>query len=117
MFVFFTTDLQSDRLVPTRTVLAKSSDDGISFGKSLYTLSTNKFIHISCEVIDNENINGLPTNSGKGLLIWGSSVHRKSDIFLALMPLNEITNKSSIRYFAGFVSSDSKNVLWKDKEE
>jgi hypothetical protein len=118
MFVFFTTDLQPDGLVPTRTVLAKSRDGGISFGKSLYTLSTGKFIHISCEVIDNEKINGLPTNSGKGLLIWGSSVHRKSDIFLAHMPLNEITNKSSIRYFAGFESSsDSKKVLWKVNEE
>jgi hypothetical protein len=118
MFVFFTTDLQPDGLVPTRTVLAKSRDGGISFGKSLYTLSTGKFIHISCEVIDNEKINGLPTNSGKGLLIWGSSVHRKSDIFLAHMPLNEITNKSSIRYFAGFESSsDSKKPLWKINEE
>jgi len=117
MFVFFTTDLQSDELVPTRTVLAKSTDEGIYFGKTLYTLSTSKFIHISCEVIDNEKINGLPTNSGKGLLIWGSSVHRKSDIFLAHMPLNEITNKSSIRYFAGFASADSKKILWKINEE
>jgi len=117
MFVFFTTDLQPDGLVPTRTVLAKSTDDGIYFGKSLYTLSTSKFIHISCEVIENEKINGLPTNSGKGLLIWGSSVHRKSDIFLAHMPLNEITNKSSVRYFAGFASSDTKKPLWKINEE
>jgi Domain of unknown function (DUF4185) len=117
MFVFFTTDLQPDGLVPTRTVLAKSSDDGISFEKLLYTLSTGKFIHISCEIIDNESINGLPTISGKGLLIWGSSVHRKSDIFLAHMPLNDITNKSSIRYFAGFALSDSKKPLWKNNEE
>jgi len=117
MFVFFTTDLQPDGLVPTRTVLAKSNDDGISFGKSLYTFSTSKFIHISCEIINNEKIDGLPINRGKGLLIWGSSVHRKSDIFLAHIPLNEITNKSSIRYFAGFASSDSKKALWKTKEE
>jgi len=117
MFVFFTTDLQPDVLVPTRTVLVKSNDDGISFGKSLYTFSTSKFIHISCEIINNEKIDGLPINSGKGLLIWGSSVHRKSDVFLAHMPLNEITNKSSIRYFAGFASSDSKKALWKTKEE
>ena len=117
MFVFFTTDLQPDVLVPTRTVLVKSNDDGISFGKSLYTFSTSKFIHISCEIINNEKIDGLPIKSGKGLLIWGSSVHRKSDVFLAHMPLNEITNKSSIRYFAGFASSDSKQALWKTKEE
>ena len=117
MYVFFTTDLQPDVLVPTRTVLVKSNDDGISFGKSLYTFSTSKFIHISCEIINNEKIDGLPINSGKGLLIWGSSVHRKSDVFLAHMPLNEITNKSSIRYFAGFASSDSKKALWKTKEE
>ena len=117
MFVFFTTDLQPDGLVPTRTVLAKSNDDGISFGKSLYTFSTSKFIHISCEIINNEKIDGLPINRDKGLLIWGSSVHRKSDIFLAHIPLNEITNKSSIRYFAGFASSDSKKALWKTKEE
>lgn len=117
MYVFFTTDLQPDSLVPTRTILAKSSDNGIYFGKSFYTLSTKKFIHISCEIINNEKIAGLPTTIGKGLLIWGSGVHRKSDIFLAHIPLNEITNKSSIRYFAGFESLSSKKPIWKINEE
>src|SRR5215211_2693416 len=117
MYIFFTTDLQPDGLVPTRTVLAKSSDGGIHFGKSLYTLSTKKFIHISCEIISNEKIAELPTTIGKGLLIWGSGIHRKSDIFLAHIPLSEVTNKSSIRYFAGFESLNSKKPLWKINEE
>lgn len=81
MYIFFTTDSQPDGLVPTRTVLAKSSDGGIYFGKSLYTLSTKKFIHISCEIISNEKISEFPTTIGKGLLIWGIGIHRKSDFF------------------------------------
>jgi hypothetical protein len=117
MYIFFTTDLQPDGLVPTRTVLAKSGDGGIYFGKSLYTLSTKKFIHISCEIISNEIIAELPTTIGKGLLIWGSGIHRKSDIYLAHIPLSEVTKKSSIRYFAGFESLNSKKPLWKINEE
>ena len=67
MYIFFTTDLQSNGLVPTRTVLVKSSDGGIYFGKSLYTLSTKNFIHVSCEIINNGKIAELLTTIDKGL--------------------------------------------------
>src|SRR3712207_4125631 len=96
MYVFFTTDLFPETfLSPTRSILARSNDGGIHFGKPLYTLSTDKFIHVSAQVIDNHILQGLPEKAGEGLLIWGTGEHRKSDIYLAYIPLAEINNRSS----------------------
>ncbi len=116
MYVFFTTDLKkSGRIQPTRTVLARSIDGGYNFSKPLYTLSKDKFIHVSVEKVDSENIDGIPKTSSKGLLIWGTGEHRKSDVFLAYAPLDEITNRSSIIYFSG-MDTDSKMPIWKSDE-
>jgi hypothetical protein len=107
MYVFFTTDLFPEAFLPTRSILARSNDGGINFGKPIYTLSTDKFIHVSVQVIDNHVIRGLPDKTGEGLLIWGTGEHRKSDIYLAYAPLAEITNRSSFRYFSG-IADDEK---------
>jgi hypothetical protein len=116
MYVFFTTDLMEEgRILPRRTVLARSTDGGYNFGNSLYTFSKDKFIHVSIQIINNENIQGLPDPIGKGLLIWGSGVYRKSDVYLAYMPLDEITNRSSVRFFAGFDPGSSRPV-WESNE-
>lgn len=116
MYVFFTTDLMEEgRILPRRTVLARSTDGGYNFGNSLYTFSKDKFIHVSIQIINNENIQGLPDPIGKGLLIWGSGVYRKSDVYLAYMPLDEITNRSSLRFFAGFDPGSSRPV-WESNE-
>jgi hypothetical protein len=116
MYVFFTTDLNPNRrIMPRRTVLAKSTDGGYKFGNSLYTLSTGKFIHISAQIVDNDKIYGLPQSNGKGLLLWGTGKYRESDIYLAYMPLDEITVLSSIRYYAG-LDTDSKKPLWNTEE-
>ena len=116
MYVFFTTDLNPNRrILPRRSVLTKSTDGGYKFGNSLYTLSTDKFIHISAQIIDSDKIHGLPKTSGKGLLLWGTGKYRQSDIYLAYMPLDEIENLSSISYFAGF-NKDSGKPLWQSDE-
>ena len=119
MYVFFTTDLMEEgKILPRRTVLARSTDGGYNFGNSLYTFSKDKFIHVSIQIINNENIQGLPDPMGKGLLIWGSGVYRKSDVYLAYMPLDEITNRSSVRFFAGFdgFDSGSSTPIWESNE-
>ena len=109
MYVFFTTDLFPESfLSPTRSILARSNDGGIHFGKPLYTLSTDKFIHVSAQVIDNHVLQGLPEKAGEGLLIWGTGEHRKSDIYLAYIPLAEINNRSSLRFFSGIADEDEK---------
>jgi Domain of unknown function (DUF4185) len=115
MYLYFTTDLFPNNKVPTRTVLARSKDGGYHFGKPLYTLSTDKFIHVSAQTVKNDKISGMPYSAGKGLLIWGSGKHRKSDIFLAYVPLDKITNKSALLFFAGFDYQSSKPI-WESQE-
>src|SRR5919205_568395 len=115
MYVYFTTDLFPDNKVPSRTVLARSKDGGYHFGKPLYSLSTDKFIHVSAQTIQNDKILEIPYTTGKGLLIWGSGKHRKSDIFLAYMPLDRITDKSALLFFTGFDYKSSKPI-WRPEE-
>jgi hypothetical protein len=115
MYVFFTTDLYPEEKVPTRSILARSNDGGIHFGKPIYTLSTDKFIHVSAQVVDNHIIQGLPKKSGEGLLIWGTAKHRKSDIYLAYMPLAQIINRSSLSFFSG-IAEDWSTPLWNSNE-
>ena len=116
MYVFFTTDLMEEgRILPRRTVLARSTDGGYNFGNSLYTFSTDKFIHVSVQQVNNNKISGLPDSTGKGLLIWGTGLYRKSDIYLAYMPLDEITNRSSLRFFTGFETGNSRPI-WESNE-
>jgi hypothetical protein len=121
MYVFFTTDLFPEAfLSPARSILARSNDGGIHFGKPLYTLSTDKFIHVSAQVIDNHVLQGLPEKAGEGLLIWGTGEHRKSDIYLAYIPLAEINNRSSLRFFSGIANEDEEEdhlqPLWTSDE-
>ena len=119
MYVFFTTDLFPDTfLSPTRSILARSNDGGIHFGKPLYTLSTDKFIHVSAQVIDNHVLQGLPEKAGEGLLIWGTGEHRKSDIYLAYIPLAEINNRSSLRFFSGIADGEEDHLqpIWTSDE-
>lgn len=116
MYVFFTTDLNPNRrILPRRSVLAKSVDGGYNFGNSLYSLSTHKFIHVSVQIVDNDKIEGLPKTSGKGLLLWGTGKYRQSDVYLAYISLEDITNRSSIYFFAGF-ETNSYKPLWKSDE-
>ena len=119
MYVFFTTDLFPETfLSPTRSILARSNDGGIHFGKPLYTLSTDKFIHVSAQVIDNHVLQGLPEKDGEGLLIWGTGEHRKSDIYLAYIPLAEINNRSSLRFFSGIADEEEDHLqpIWTSDE-
>lgn len=118
MYVFFTTDLFPEAFLPTRSILARSNDGGINFGKPIYTLSTDKFIHVSAQVIDNHVIQGLPEKTGEGLLIWGTGEHRKSDIYLAYIPLAEITNRSSLRFFSGITDEEENRAqpIWLSDE-
>ncbi|HZA06443.1 MAG TPA: DUF4185 domain-containing protein [Nitrososphaeraceae archaeon] len=116
MYVFFATDMdRRKRIFPTRTVLAKSTDGGYKFGHSLYTLSTEKFIHVSVQIIDNDKIDGLPKSTGKGLLLWGTGKYRQSDVYLAFMPLDDVLNRNSISFFTGFEDNSNK-PLWQSNE-
>lgn len=116
MYVFFTTDMyQEKRIMPTRSVLARSYDGGYSFGNSLYTFSTSKFIHVSIQIVENIRIKGLPKKTGYGLLIWGTGKYRQSDIYLAYMSLEDLVTRTSVSYFAGFQENSGAPLWTKDE--
>ncbi|MBP6389380.1 MAG: DUF4185 domain-containing protein [Flavobacteriales bacterium] len=115
MFVFFTTgriasDSADDFVSMHRSVLARSEDNGLNFGTSLYELSREKFINVSLQRLRNFDHPGLPEVDGEGILIFGSGGYRRSNIYLAHVPLNRLEDRSAIRYFAG--SDASSRPLW-----
>jgi len=111
-YVFFTINHTEARTMGG-SILAKLNDATLNF-TYLYTFSTGKFINVHTAVVQNELLAGLPQSTGEGLLIWGSGEYRKSDPYLAFMPLESIEDKSALSYFAG-LNSDG-NPLWSKSE-
>ncbi len=99
MYVFFTTD-HTEQKVMGRSVLARSDDNAKSF-TLLYNVSTDKFINIDPVIVDNAAIPGLPESSGMGVLLWGTGDYRKSDPYLAYVPLASIEDRGAWRFYAG----------------
>jgi hypothetical protein len=102
MFVFFSA---SHRTVVAnfesmgRSIVARANDNlGLNFS-FLRDFSRQKFINVSLEVVQGEQV-GLPT-FGTTLLIWGTGRYRSSDVYLAAMPLQEIASGRFVRYYAG----------------
>ncbi len=99
MYVFFTTD-HSEANVMGRSVLARSDDGAHTFTK-LYDVSTDKFINIVPVIVDNASIPGLPESTGQGLLAFGSGTYRRSDPYLAYVPLGSVEQRSAWLFYAG----------------
>jgi hypothetical protein len=114
MYVFFTTDRINDPGTESvsmgRCVLARSDDDGVSFGSSLFDLSTDKFINLSLQVVDNYTIYGLPQRFGQGLLIWATGRYRASNVYLGYVPLASIEDRSAYLFYAGI--SNENLPIW-----
>jgi hypothetical protein len=101
MYVFFTTD-SSEQRVMGRSILARSTTNAQSF-EFLYTVSRDKFINIAPVVVDNSEIPGLPVpeDEGQGVLLWASGPYRRSDPYLAYLPLESVADREAWRFFAG----------------
>lgn len=112
-YVYFTTNHTEERTMGS-SILARLDDNSMTF-TYVYTLSTNKFLNVHVAAVDNPDILGLPESSGRGLLIWGSGEYRKSDPYLAYMPLESIDDESAIRYFKGLDNKGSP--VWSENEE
>jgi len=81
--------------------LARSKDDGATYQLVYQDLGIH-FVYLSVAVVDNSMVSGLPQNSGKGLLIWGSGeCYRASDVFLAYVPLTQVESKDAMLYYTG----------------
>jgi hypothetical protein len=118
MYVFFTTDHIADPRVNAdsmgRSVLARSEDGGLHFGPPLYDLSRDKFINVSLQVVTNSDFPGLPDREGQGILIWGSGGYRRSNVYLAYIPLGRLEDRSALLYFAGL--ENEQKPRWTQNE-
>jgi len=117
MYVFCTTDSRiapGKGVVMGRSVLLSSRDEGRTW-KQLHTVSRDKFIYIAPVVITNRVLKGIPGDDEKGLLLFAASTeYRRSNLYLAYLPLSQIENPAALRYFAGM---DNKgNPQWSERE-
>lgn len=110
-YVYFTTNHTKEKVMGS-SILARLDEATLSF-TFIYTFSSDKFINVHVAVVNNSQLLGLPEASGRGLLIWGSGEYRKSDPYLAYMPLESIEDKSAIRYFKGL---DNQKPIWSTSE-
>jgi hypothetical protein len=77
-------------------------------------LSHNKFLTVAPVVVENAEISGLPEATGKGILLWGTGEFRKSDPYLAYLPLDRVEDPKALRYYAG--QNESGIPRWTDQE-
>lgn len=113
LYVFFATDSR-DGQVMGRSVLARSDDGGQSFAY-VTDVSRDKFINVAPVVVSNAAVPGLPSNAGRGVLMWASGTYRQSDPYLAWAPLEGIERRTTWRYFAG-VDPDTRRPRWSETE-
>ena len=102
-----------------KSILAWSGDGAQSEFTFVYELSKitegGKFINVSSAIVNNSEIPGLPQSDGQGLLLWGSGLYRRSNSYLAHIPLNEVEHRCKIHYFAG-MTAGSRRPIWSKKE-
>ena len=112
MYIIYTTDSSFFKAMG-RSVLLRSNDNAKNFSY-LYDLSVNKFINVAPVVVENAGIPGLPEQAGKGVLLWGSGAYRKSDPYLAFLPLESLEDPHALRYYAG--TDKNGSPLWSNLE-
>lgn len=114
MYVYSTTGHSATKAMG-RSVLARSRDDGNTFDL-LYTLSAKHFINVSIMKTDADKWPNLPHNiKGQVLILFGSGSYRKSDVYLACQPAENIEDPHTIQYFAGM--DNNNNVTWSKDEQ
>ena len=113
MYIYFATDWDEGRESMTRTVLARSEDNGFSFAH-ICDFSTNHFINVSIAEVSAAEWEGLPDNQGEGLMIFGSGEYRKSCVFLAYQSTEDVEDPSKVRYFSGL--NNSNQPIWSTRE-
>lgn len=108
MYVYHTTDRM------TKTILAKSMDNGLSF-KLVDTFSGKHFINVSIAEVNLASWPGFAHTHGSGLVVFGSGDYRSSSVRLAYQPSDSVECMQSIRYFSGY-DSLKKKPIWSPNE-
>lgn len=92
-----------------RSFMCKSENDGQSWTNEYvlsqvgagHDMTNTHFINVSMSIVGAANSGGLPYPGQDNLLIYGSGAYRKSQLYLAAMPANQIGIRSTLRYFSG----------------
>lgn len=104
MYIYATTDHM------TRSVVAKSTDDGNTFTK-LYDLSNSRFVNVSLTKTKSTDDYTEPVGTDIQVM-FGSGLYRQSDVFLAYQLADQIEQKK-LKYLKGM--SNGKPV-WTTSE-
>jgi hypothetical protein len=107
MYMYFTTnaDKSGPRPLMGRSWLGRLVDEGHALFEVVHEFSDfkagGKFVNISCSVVDNATVPGLPRSSGLGLVLFGGGNYRGSNVFLAWLPLGPDTvgDKAEARFW------------------
>ncbi len=130
LYVFFASSLPDEDKPERRSILAKLLDTdlqnrNLNNFQYVYDVSrfgglsgypgdpgnVGKFINIASVIVANADIPGLPRTTGQGLLLFGSGRYRKSDPYLAYVPLDSVENRSAWLYFTGLDSTGNPQWL------
>lgn len=100
MYIYFCTDYDNTVGFSTRSIIAKSLDDGNTFTK-LYDVSVSKFINLAA--VKSKTGFGFPETAGRDVqLMFGSGKYRASNVYLSYQLADNIGVKQ-IKYFKGLV--------------
>jgi hypothetical protein len=100
IYLWYGTDATPNGM--TRSVLARSSDDGSTFSL-VRSFSTSFFVNVSVVNREAAEWPGSPALQGSSLYIFGSGTYRQSNVRLAFGLASEIEGGNKLKYFAGLV--------------
>ena len=109
MFVFFSTCHHNadgynlmGKSILTQSRVDAAGNDGFDFDLR-YEFSRDKFINVSVErvTLDTADAEAVGAGSQDVLCIWGSGRYRSSDVYLAVLPIGELTTGRRRRFYAG----------------
>lgn len=107
MYIYHSTDGMS------RSVLARSTNDGQSFTLVEDNVSVDQFINISINTIKRSEYPTLPDIMENGLVVLGTGTYRESAIYLYSQPQDSIEHNQSRYFFAGW---DGDSPIWSKSE-
>jgi Domain of unknown function (DUF4185) len=89
--------------------LLRSDDNGRTF-RLIWDRLGDQLVYLAAAVVDNSALPGSGLGVGQSLVLWGSGkTYRRSNPHLAILPLDQVENKSAVRYFNGFLPNGAPN--------
>jgi hypothetical protein len=113
MYVVVTTNHADDRSTD-RSVLTKfSAPDTFKVLRTISQRPAGKFVKSSLHVQEPAGLTGLPAG-GPYVLMWGTGEYRRSDTYLAIVPVAKWEGGQGTKYFAGMDARGAPR--WSDRE-